>query len=79
MRLNASWSAAARVLFVVLEPDGLDPVEPLLRAQVEAGGEEGVQHVALADVEPALVGPALDGAALHRFGEVACVGPVGLP
>jgi hypothetical protein len=64
---------------VAVHPVGLDTVEALLGAQVEAGGHQRAEHVDLADVEPALVGPPLDGGALDRLGEVVGVGPVGLP
>ena len=59
----------AGVVFVAGDVVGLDRVEALARADVEAASEVGASSVEAADVEPALVGEALVALALHRLGK----------
>src|SRR5829696_6822799 len=64
----------AGALGVAVHPVGLSRIRALLGAQVEAGGDQRPEHVEAADVEPALVLPALNGTAHDVLGVVAGVG-----
>ena len=83
IRLYASWSRGRQ-----REPGigggrvhqiRFDAVEATFRADVEPRRHDRPQHVDLPDVEPLLVGPAIDRVALHRFRELRGVGAVVLP
>jgi hypothetical protein len=67
------------LVFVAGDVVGLDRVEPLVPAAVEAAAEDRRKQVDAADVEPALIRVAGVGAAEDGLGEATGVRPVVLP